>query len=592
MTTDTSETPQAEAVSLFAPVRRQLVWVVVLSVISSVAATAPLIAVAELGRVVWPLITGKPVDTAHVWAIVAAAAVALVLGFTAAWASTMVGHLADARLQQTVRTRVIDLLGRLPLGWFGTRSSGAVKKIVGDDVSALHHLTGHALHDLTTATVVPLLSLTYLFATQWRMALVCLVPLVVTVVLYTIMMVGGQEQLKKYDTSVERLNATTVEFVHGIAVIKSFGHTGREHARYADETRRFMEFYRGWMGQTSLMQTVVEVLTSPLVVLVWVVSAGSWLITSGQIAPTDLLPAVILGLGLTAPLLQLGYAGQAMRNATRARDSITEFLQQSPMPSPTTSAPVDGSSVRLDTVDFAYDDRNVLHRITLTCKPGTVTALVGASGSGKSTLARLIPRFHDVNDGAVRIGDTDVRDLAPTDLHAHVGFVFQDTHLLRTTVRDNIRLTRPHATHARVESAARAAHIHHRIERLPRGYDSVVGQDAHFSGGEAQRLTIARALVTDAPILVLDEATAALDPDSEADVQKAVSTLAADRSLVVIAHRLHTIVDADQIVVLDEGRIVQRGTHRELLAATGTYLDLWERHERVRNAADTAGEGR
>ncbi|SFN77108.1 ATP-binding cassette, subfamily B [Pseudonocardia ammonioxydans] len=587
--------PEPPPVDLFAPVRARLVWIVVLAAAGAAATVVPLVAVVELARTLWPALGGQPVDTARVWWIVAIAAIALPLSFAAAWGSIMVGHLTDARLQSEVRTRMVDLLGRLPLGWFGSRSSGVVKKTVENDVSALHHLTGHAVHDLVVAIVVPVLSLVYLFATEWRMALACLVPLVLTVVLYGVMMAGSREQLVRYDESVERLNGATVEFVHGIAVVKSFGQGRGRHAGYQRETGRFLQFYRGWMNETSVMQTVIEVATAPVVVLVWLAAVGTWLTGDGTVAPVDILPALVLGLGLTAPLLQLGYTGQAMRTALQARDSVTRFLAQPAQSLPARPVAPRDSTAEFTGVSFAYEaDREVLHDVTLTCRPGTVTALVGPSGSGKSTLARLLPRFHDVTEGGVSVGGADVREIAPSRLYAEIGFVLQDAHILRTTVRDNIRLARPGADDDAVERAARAARIHDRILRLPRGYDSVVGEDAHLSGGEEQRLTIARALITDAPILVLDEATAALDPDSEAAVQDAISALAVDRGLLVIAHRLHTITGADAVLVLDGGRIVERGTHEELLALRGRYRDLWERHERARSAGspDTAGTDR
>lgn len=297
---------------------------------------------------------------------------------------------------------------------------------------------------------------------------------------------------------------------------------------------------------------------------------------AGAAAPIDVLPGLLLGLGLTSPLMRLGASAQFLRNATKAQQSLAEFFALPVVPRTAEPRSPQGHDVAYIDVGFAYDgEHRVLHDIAAACAPGTVTALVGASGSGKSTLAKLVPRFYDAQQGAVAIGDADVRDIDAAELCRSVGFVFQDVQLLRASLRDNIRLARPDATDRDVEAAARAAQIHDRILRFPRGYDSVVGEDANLSGGEAQRVTIARALLADTPVLVLDEATAFADPDSEAAIQKALSTLAADRTVLVIAHRLHTITGADQILVLAGGRIVERGTHPELVAAGGRYARMW-----------------
>ncbi|MGW2546617.1 ABC transporter ATP-binding protein [Kitasatospora sp. NPDC001574] len=238
--------------------------------------------------------------------------------------------------------------------------------------------------------------------------------------------------------------------------------------------------------------------------------------------------------------------------------------------------------MELRDVSFSYDGTHrVLDGVDLRLPAGTLTALVGPSGSGKSTLAALVTRFHDVTGGRITMGGADVRDLADHDLYRHVGFVLQDVRLLRGTVRDNIRLGRPDASEEDVRAAARAARIDERVLALPRGYDSVVGDDALLSGGEAQRVSIARALLADAPVLVLDEATSFADPDSEADIQDALAPLVAGRTVLVIAHRLSTVVGADRIAVLDGGRLVEQGTHHELLAADGRYARLWATHERT-----------
>ncbi|MFY1632859.1 ABC transporter ATP-binding protein [Solwaraspora sp. WMMB335] len=564
----------------FAPVRGSLAAIISLSVLGAVASIVPFVAIIELARVLLPGLAGEPVDAGRAWAIVWIAVGALVMAFGGAFASGMISHLADAELQLSLRQRIVAHLQRLPLGWFDARSSGTVRKLVESDVSAIHQLIAHAIHDVIVATVVPVLILVYLFTTQWVMALAALLPLILVMVLYVVMIGGGTEKFQQYDAATERLAGATVEYVHGIAVVKRFGQVGRSHRRFRDEAKRYVDFASDWTKDTLAQMAFVEILTSPAVVIVYLLAVGVGIVSAGWAAPVDILPALLLGSGVAAPMMSLGATAQFLRSAVKAQGSLAAFLSVPPIRYADRPVTPDGRALDVRAVSFGYDgEHDVLHDISASCRPGTVTALVGTSGSGKSTLARLVPRFYDVGSGEVSIGGADVRSIAADQLYRQVGFVFQDVALLRASLRDNIRLTRPEASDDEVERAARAAQIHDRILRFDRGYDSVVGEDAHLSGGEAQRVTIARALLADAPILVLDEATAFADPDSEAAIQKALSALAAERTVLVIAHRLHTIVGVDQILVLDAGRIVERGTHRELVAAGGRFARMWRDYQ-------------
>jgi ATP-binding cassette subfamily B protein len=330
----------------------------------------------------------------------------------------------------------------------------------------------------------------------------------------------------------------------------------------------------------------MQVALSPPFVLLAVLIGGAALITGGGMAPADLLPFLLLGLGLTAPVAALGHGFDETQTARRAVGRIRDVLAVAPLPEPVHPVAPQGHRVELRDVRFGYDPgHEVLRGIDLVLEPGTVTALVGPSGSGKSTLVQLLPRFFDPAHGSVVLGGVDLREIGSQTLHRLVSFVFQDVRLLRASVADNIALAVPHAGHDDVVRAARLANIHDRILELPRGYDTVIGEDAGLSGGEAQRIAIARALLADTPVLVLDEATAFADPQTEQAVRQALATLDGDRTILVIAHRLETVADADTVVLLENGTVAERGKPGELLARQGKFAAFWQTHSVNREGA-------
>lgn len=567
---------------LIGPVRGLVVSGVTLQGLGAVAGLVPMVASVQLSAA---LVDRAPAGETWRWLWVALAGIAVrtVLIGT----GLMLTHLADARLNRDLRVRLTAHLGRIPIGEASRRSSGRVKKLVTDDVHALHTLVAHAGGDMVVGVVTAVAALAALALYSWPLALVALLPLAGFLTVFGSMMGKAATQFRDWDEAKARVSSATVEFAHGIAVVKTFGQAGRASADYRRAVDDYADFFGRLMvpmvGASSLGLAIVSAPS----VLATMGLLGLLLLQLGWVDLTGFVAGLVLGVGLAGPLTQMDSYDVRLRAAREAAARIGEFLATPVLPVPDAPAVAEGGEVVLDDVGFAYDPHgpDTLSQVSMRIPQGTVTALVGRSGAGKSTLAALVPRFWDVRDGAVRVGGQDVRDLEPAALYRSVAFVFQGTRLVPMSVRDNIRLARPGAGDEEVVAAARAAGVHDRVAALPRGYDSVVGVDALLSGGEAQRVTIARALLEDAPVLVLDEPTSFADPENEVRLQAAVARAAEGRTVLVIAHRLTSVTAADQIAVMEAGRVVEVGTHAELLARAGAYRGLWQAGHVKENAA-------
>ncbi|WPF66752.1 MULTISPECIES: ABC transporter ATP-binding protein [unclassified Corynebacterium] len=491
----------------------------------------------------------------------------------------MITHFADVRLQARLRLTLAAKLSRLPLGWFDDRSSGRVRQAVQNDVDSLHQLVAHTVVEIVAGVLTPLAGVVVCFLLDWRLGLVALIPGVLYAVVFSVLARGSnREVMDRIHEGLAGVSDAVVEYVNGVAVLKIFNHGEEGSRRFTERSDAFLRNFAALVAPQMRAQSVAVVFLSAAFAGAVELAFGAWFVHAGWSRPADVLVVTVIAMLLPASLQTLALGNQARTQAIDAAGRVVEILDEPELPvTDSPRRPERPYSVTLRDVTFSYGtDTPAVDGVTAEIPAGGVTALVGPSGSGKSTLAALIARFRDADAGSVAVGGVDVRDMDPEVLRRTVGTVFQDTGLLSMSVIDNICLSASGAPKERVIEAARAANIHERILALPRGYDSVIGEDARLSGGEAQRIGIARALLADNPVLILDEATSATDPESETAVQEGLTRLTRGRTVVVIAHRLTTIADADRILVMDRGAVVESGTHGELLARGGLYARMWE----------------
>ncbi|MGO3842373.1 MAG: ABC transporter ATP-binding protein [Alcaligenes pakistanensis] len=562
---------------ILSSIRSRLIVAAVLAALGSMLTLVPLAGIAHIAKLALGDTLSSELQGDIGWTVLFSV-ISMFAGLALISAGELLAHLADNQLTRSLRLNAAQRLAKVPLGWFTGQASGEVKQAMQDDIATLHSLTAHFYTSVGRAVGAIAISVLYLFVVDWRMAIVALLPFPGFFLFLRNAMKASSANMQGFVEKLGRLNSATLEFVSGIPVVKAFGSNGQAHGGYSKAVDGFADAFLNFARPLVARMAHAHAMIAPVTVLGVVLIFGALFSYLDWIAPVDILPFALVAPGICAPLLLLhtllhdlgGATGAAQRVQALLKTPVLESLTPDQQQTPT------NQEVRVENVSYAYGEgHQALNNISFTLEPGTVTAIVGSSGSGKSTIARLLLRFFDPSAGRVTLGGVDLRQIESTELYRRIGFVLQEVRLIHASVRENIALGRPSASQQEIEDAARAANIHDRILSLPRGYDSVVGEDAQLSGGERQRVSIARAVLLNPPILVLDEATAAADASNEVAIQDALSRFAQGRTLLVIAHRLDTIMHADRILVLEDGAIAEQGNHASLLSAQGRYARLW-----------------
>ena len=552
----------------------KLITAVILAVIGVVCGMAPYFAAAQI---ILLLLAGEhALGSYGIWLAVALGGY---LVRTVLYNGALgLSHKATFQILKTIRQQLLAKLPKLPLGTVMDTSSGKLKQIIVDQVDSMETTLAHLFPEMTANITAPLLTLIYLFVLDWRLALLSLVVFPIAFVFMMMVMGGYAKDFAGAVQATNEMSSAMIEYIHGIEVIKAFNQGKKSYARLTDKVRANAQYYFDWMRRSQLGMSMAYAFFPAQ--MLTVLPLGWVFYLHGTLTIETFITVIILSLGMSAPIVAAFNFVDTLAQVKTTVEQVDEILKAEEQEHSDTPVTFADHNISVQDVSFGYhDDEEILHHISLNVPQNGMTALVGPSGSGKSTLAKLITGFWDVKSGSITMGGHDLKDIPLTQLYDQVAFVSQDNYLFDDTVRENIRMGRRDATDAEVEAAAHAAGCDSFIGTLEQGYDTLVGGGgAHLSGGERQRIAIARAMLKDAPIIVLDEATAYIDPENEAIIQQAVAKLVADKTVIVIAHRLSTITGADNIVVVQDGRIAAQGKHQELLDSSPLYKEMWQAH--------------
>ena len=562
---------------IISPVKKQIYLGMAMSAASGIAW---ILAIILLRPIAGQMLAPAP-DPASLWRLCGFILLFIAIAIVLRIYSFVWSHRGAFELEEDLRIRLTTHLSKVPLGYVVSTGSGSLKKILMDDVVSLHAFVADSTPLLARAYAVPLIALVTMFIIDWRMALVSLAVFPVGFAATKLAFRDHARARTELDAANERMNRTIIEYVQGMQVVRTFDDGTSSFYRYREALTDATNTLRKWSENSKNGAYIAGTLFTALPTMAIVLMAGGSFVSNGTLDLPTLLLFVCIAPTLPDSIIPLIWMTELINLSGAGAKRIGRLLAVPVLPEADAPVSPENGSVRFDRVSFTYAGRTApaLDKVSIEIPQGSVTALVGMSGAGKTTLARLIPRFWDADAGTVYVGGVDVRNMHSTDLLKHVSFVFQAPFLLNGTIRENIRLGKPGATDDEVKAAAISAQANDFIvNELPLGYDTKAGdRGTRLSGGQRQRITIARAILQDNPIVVLDEATAFADPENEARIHEGIANLTAGKTLIVVAHRLSTIQDADQIVVLDNGQVAELGHHEDLVASGGIYARLWQK---------------
>ena len=557
---------QAAIKRLSKPIKVRILLAQIFTILSALLSFVPYLALVWLGDIFLSAqATGEQINAMQVHKVVNLLVMAFLSKLFFHALSLIITHFADMKLRFIIRQRIVERLSHVPLAWFSQTDSGKIRNAVQDDTKTVHTVVAHAPVDMLNGVLAPLVLLVFMFVINWRLALIGIVTIPLYFLLQGISMKDMGPKTAEMNRHLGEVSSTMIELVAGIKVVKAFSKTGKAHQNYANAAEAFSKSYWDWCAPLiGLCSIAGELISAPLLLFVNF-TGGALIMGAGLASLPQVLACTLIAIVLPVAISSVANITWSYQMAGSAAIRLCDIMDTPVIPETKSPQKTNGLVLQVKDVTYSYGDTQALKGVNLTLNPNTITALIGPSGSGKSTLATLIARFDDPQNGSISLGGVDLRNISSQTLYDKIAFVLQDPMLINASIQRNISLARQDATIDEIRKAAKIAQIDDLIMSLPKGYDSVLGTDCSLSGGESQRVSIARAVLADAPILIMDEATAFADPDSELEIQKALNALIKDRTVLVIAHRLNAILGADQIAVMEQGEIVAIGTHHELL---------------------------